>query len=169
MKRFLMVAVCLSASAFLHAETECEDTVDMADSLDFHAMHVECAKDPVTLYDPESKSSFLSKNSKVVTAYAEQVNPTSFVNTAALKGSRARLVDQPVGSSNVVEAADNAGMTFNIREPFTLTGGPQSALNGLYVQMAQYCPAGWSKNKEWVEPAQVGYFLHYQFACAGES
>jgi len=162
MKHLLIATVCLFASGLLNAETDCEDAVDMADSLDFHAMHVECSKDPVTLYDPESKSNFFGKTGKVVTAYADQVKtPAALTSTA--KAATAMSAD----AASVAEVAQsNAGVTFNIREPFTLTGGPQSALNGLYVQMAQYCSAGWSKKKEWVVAAETGYLLHYQFTCA---
>jgi len=162
MKHLLLASVCLFTSALVQAQSKCDDTVDMADSLDFHAMHVECTQDPVTLYDPESKSNFLSKKSKVVTAYADQAQAsgelTPTTKAAAVMSARVASVTEV--------AQSNAGVTFNIREAFTLTGGPQSALNGLYVQMARYCPAGWSKKQEWVVAADAGYLLHYQFTCS---
>jgi len=162
MKHLLLASVCLFTSALVQAQSKCEDTVDMADSLDFHAMHVECAQDPVTLYDPESKSSFLSKRSKVVTAYADQAQ-----SSGELRSTAKAAAVMSAGATPVAEIVQsNAGVTFNIREAFTLTGGPQSALNGLYVQMASYCPAGWSKKQEWVVAADAGYLLHYQFTCA---
>lgn len=166
MKRLIMTAMCLSVSMSLYAETECEDAVDMADSLDFHAMHVDCSKDPITLYDKGSKASVFSTKSKAVTAYDASQPQVTVVK----KVTHANAIDAPQNKPMAIPQQavikDNAGITFNIREPFTLTGGPQSALNGLYVQMAKYCPDGWTKNQEWVKPAQVGYFLHYQFVCA---
>jgi hypothetical protein len=164
MKHFLLVCVCVLTSAALQAETECEDAVDMADSLDFHAMHVECADDPVNLYDPESKSNFFSKQGKVVTAYAEPSPKTSAAPTP--KATESTATESNRASQEVQKETNNAGVTFNIRAPFTLVGGPQSAMNGLYVQMAQYCGAGWNKQKEWVVAAKADYFLHYQFTCA---
>lgn len=164
MKHFLLACVCVLVSAALQAETECEDAVDMADSLDFHAMHIECANDPVTLYDTESKSNFFSKRKKVVTAYAEPSSQTSAAQ--APRATASADTGSNGASQEVPVTTDNAGVTFNIRAPFTLVGGPQSAMNGLYVQMAKYCGAGWSKQKEWVVAAQSDYFLHYQFTCA---
>lgn len=162
MKHLLVAVMGLLLSASLHAETECEDAVDMADSLDFHSMHVECNDEPVTLYDPKSKSNFLSKKGKVITAYTDGEAVTRKLPAVA---KSAEPLNTSYGAGLEAEPS-NAGVTFNIREPFTLTGGPQSALSGLYVQMAQYCSRGWSKEKEWVVSADTGYLLHYQFTCA---
>ncbi len=160
MKRFLFIALTVVASFSALAEKQgCEDDVDLADSLDFYAMHIECADDPVTLYDPKSKAGFMTKG-KVVSTYEKAASKK--LEQAAVKSVNTNTAEVKA------VAVNNAGMLFNIREPFTITGGPQSALNGLYVQMVQYCPAGWSKEQEWVEPAESGYFLHYQFRCAAE-
>lgn len=163
----LMLAVAMSAPVF---SEECEEAVDMADSLEFHKMHVECNDDPVVLYDPKSKSSFFKKKSQAVDTYGESAQKQTVDSQALQLG----MVNQPVvtqavstgESISVAEEITNAGVVFNIREPFTITGGPQSALNGLFVQMASYCPAGWEKLKEWSKPSQAGYYLHYQFQCA---
>lgn len=166
MKNALTAAALLALSLdVVAAKEECEDAVDLADSLDFQAMHIDCSDDPVTVYDPKSGASFLP-NKKVVNAYE---SPSTKNHTEA--NQKGIAVVKPGVDAVKTEAAtdkksDNAGVTFNIREPFTITGGPQSALNGLYVQMAQYCSQGWTKNKEWVEPAPTGYYLHYQFQCA---
>ncbi len=168
-----MIALTVLSCGVVAAPDGCDDAVDMADDLDFAKMHVECAEEPVTLYDPKSKASFLSKRKPVVTAYAD---PATTV-TAPVKTGAAEIIESNAGQAESTleqnakvlvqdNAAHNAGVTFNIREPFTITGGPQSALNGLYVQMANYCPAGWEKLKEWSEPNQGGYYLHYQFQCA---
>lgn len=170
MKKMAWVLFGLLAAPSLFAE-ECEEAVDMADSLDFHKMHVECNDDPVVLYDPKSKSSFFKKKPQAVDTY----NNPAQVEVADTQGSPVETKAPVVSSTSAVmsEAAidsvqddDNAGVVFNIREPFTITGGPQSALNGLFVQMANYCPSGWEKLKEWSIPNQGGYYLHYQFQCA---
>lgn len=171
-KIILMMAVAVLSGNVIASSDGCEEAVDMADDLDFAKMHVECAEEPVTLYDPKSKASFLSKKKAVVTAYA---NPTP--TTTAVKESTVDLVESKVKQTTLTleqhdkafeknRATHNAGVTFNIREPFSITGGPHSALNSLYLQMASYCPAGWEKLKEWSEPNQDGYYLHYQFQCA---
>jgi len=166
---FVLLATLVAFPAFAE---ECEEAVDMADSLDFHKMHVECNEDPVVLYDPKSKSSFFKKKSQAVDTYADKAEEKQGAKVAT---SQVAFVSEPVTTKEIVSsrstiadgtAADNSGVIFNIREPFTITGGPQSALNGLYVQMANYCPAGWEKLKEWSEPNQSGYYLHYQFQCA---
>jgi len=164
---FVLLAVGITPLAF---SEECEDAVDMADSLEFHKMHVECNDDPVVLYDPKSKSSFFKKKSAAVDTYAESEQKSVIKD----KEVQADIASKPVSRNTVAahksvtatEETDNAGVVFNIREPFTITGGPQSALNGLFVQMANYCPAGWEKLKEWSVPSQGGYYLHYQFQCA---
>lgn len=166
MKKLLvgLLAVVLAPSAF---SEECEEAVDMADSLDFHKMHIECNDDPVVLYDPKSKSSFFNKKPQAVDTYGEAAKAAP----ASAKPASNEMTTEPVAASTAVvpqEAVegDNAGVVFNIREPFTITGGPQSALNGLFVQMANYCPSGWEKIKEWSVPNGSGYYLHYQFQCA---
>ncbi len=174
MKKFIsMIALAVLSGSAIAAPDGCEDAVDMADDLDFAKMHVECAEEPVTLYDPKSKANFLSKRKPVVTAYADPATTATIpvkAGAAEIIQSNAKQAESTLEQSvkELVQdgAAHNAGVTFNIREPFTITGGPQSALNGLYVQMANYCPAGWEKLKEWSEPNQSGYYLHYQFQCA---
>ncbi|MGH1371180.1 MAG: hypothetical protein ACRBBW_04035 [Cellvibrionaceae bacterium] len=163
-----VLTVLVVQSAFAE---ECEEAVDMADSLDFHKMHVECNEDPVVLYDPKSKSSFFNKKPQAVDTYGEKsgdsaaASDSSSLETSAVLTSSQSAVNVSA-ESPASQTADNAGVIFNIREPFTLTGGPQSALNGLFGQMANYCPAGWAKLKEWSVPNQDGYYLHYQFQCA---
>lgn len=171
MKKLLVLCLstCLSSVAFADKDA-CEDTVDMADSLDFSKLHVECSDDPVTIYDPKSKGSFLTKSGKAVTTYDKKTQTkasavaTQSVTSAAVSATAPAQTKTEIQQD--VADLNNAGVLFNIREPFTITGGPQSALNGLFVQMAQYCEQGWSKEKEWVEPAESGYYLHYQFRCA---
>ncbi|GAA5317869.1 MAG: hypothetical protein AseanaTS_30770 [Candidatus Pelagadaptatus aseana] len=164
-KLLLCVLVAMYSVTGFAKDESCEENVDMADSLDFSKLHVECADDPVTLYDPQSRGAFLSKKKTVTTydkaAAAEKgaVSSVEAGETKTVSGTQEQVVAE-------VAELDNAGVIFNIREPFTITGGPQSALNGLFVQMAQYCPKGWTKHEEWVEPSDSGFFLHYQFQCA---
>ncbi|MYM61997.1 hypothetical protein [Pseudomaricurvus sp. HS19] len=125
----------------------------MADSLNFHKMHVDCSDEAVDTYEPGLIDKLLGKE-KGVDTYDGDTNDSS---TAA--------ANVPVSAVDASQD-DSAGITFNIREPFTATGGPQSALNGLFAQMIHYCPKGWEKKKEWAEPSEGGYFLYYQFRCA---
>lgn len=173
MKKVLAGLLAVILAPAVWAE-ECEEAVDMADSLDFHKMHIECNEDPVVLYDPKSKSSFFKKKAQPVDTYGDAAKATAAssqpIKTQAIGQ---QMTTEPVATASVKTPtpeptidASNAGVVFNIREPFTLTGGPQSALNGLFVQMANYCPAGWEKIKEWSVPNGAGYYLHYQFQCA---
>lgn len=172
MRKVVLAAICCLITAPIWAE-ECEDAVDLADSLDFHKMHVECDDDPVVLYDSKSKGSLFSRESKAVDTYADAPATEKAGKPVAQKPvvEQNLAISQSLAptqrpASTVSQVQDNAGVVFNIREPFTLTGGPQSALNGLFAQMSRYCPQGWEKLKEWAEPNQGGYFLHYQFQCA---
>ena len=176
MRTMFAAAICCLIAAPVWAE-ECEDAVDLADSLEFHKMHVECDDDPVVIYDSNSKTSFFSRKEKAVNTYdkTSEVEPLPArpAKTAAVAkvteqnlAAPQRLVPASASTAPVPQAETNAGVVFNAREPFTLTGGPQSALNGLYAQMVHYCPQGWEKLKEWAEPNAGGYFLHYQFQCS---
>lgn len=164
--QWFAVLVVLVVSLPVVADDDCEAVVDMADSLDFHKMHVECSEDPVTIYDAKSKGSFLSKKKTAVTTYEKAgegtANTTATVQAQDNTAAPTKLDEE----ASYPAGADNAGVVFNIREPFSVSAGPHPAINGLYVQMAAYCPQGWKKLEEWVAPAETGYFLHYQFQCA---
>lgn len=120
-------------------EQECEATVDMADSLDFHRMHMECNKDKK-----------ISRGVKVI----ETKKETKVQEKASQEN------DQSVAKTT--PAFDE---TLEVTEPFSLTGGPVSAQLGLFKQMAQRCPNGWEKHQELVRPADQGFYLSYRFSC----
>jgi hypothetical protein len=180
MSKWLVLSLSVLLSWQVMAkDDDCGDNVDMADSLDFQKMHVDCADDPISLYDPESVGGFLSGNKKAVTVYEKTDRAPVIAPVAKPKKATMSVFDMTdelttssvKSRSDIVQEIveqDNAGVVFNIREPFIITAGPQSAISGLFVQMAQYCPVGWDKLKEWVAPAQsqAGYYLHYQFQCA---
>ena len=113
---------------------ECESVVDMADSLDFHKMHVECDQEPQFQYDPSQREA------------VQQPSPDS-----AIKPSAALELE---GSS-----------VFTVEEPFTATGGPESAIRGLFAQLIERCPNGWVKHDEWVKRRQGVYALYYRARC----
>lgn len=191
MKRNFWAAVVIACSTQLFAgslradNSTCGNEVDMADSLDFSKLHVDCSEEPDFVYDPEEGTRFFGRNKKAVDTYSQK-------NTDQPSGLDQHVSRLQSGSQGVVEedlsaqvtkqasaqlnpaeqlakndlAEKNASVVFNIREPFSVTGGPQSALNGLFAQMVHYCPQGWEKLKEWSVPAQSDYFLHYQFQCA---
>lgn len=141
---------------------ECDDAVDLADSLDFHKMHVECDDDEVEIYNSKSKSFSLSQKRKVVDTYGEKTQQQPALITVPEETDSGAT--QPAIAEQ--KAVNNAGVRFNIREAFSMTDGPHSAINNLFQQMGSYCPQGWEKLKEWVEPAESHLYLHYQFQCA---
>ncbi|MBR9912401.1 MAG: hypothetical protein GYB33_18835 [Gammaproteobacteria bacterium] len=160
------VLICCSVTAATALAEECESQVDMADSLNFHKMHIECSDDAVILYDPkpspEDKNGVKTYQRDPAAAAADAARGDGPVASAATVATGVAATAPKKGALD----QDNAGVIFNIREPFTLTGGPHSAITGLFAQMTHYCPGGWSKLKEWAEPDQNGYYLHYQFRCA---
>lgn len=197
MKKITWIALALAGSlqlvsaSLFAASDECAPDVDMADSLDFSKLHIECDDNPDIVYDPKEGTKLFGKHAKAIDTYADDdadkpsIEPTQQLAyressktsvpqqdlSTAKKVAKARAAtprSSVSGSAGATSAAepDNAGLAFNIREPFTTTGGPESALKGLYVQMAHYCPNGWEKLKEWSVPNQSGYYLHYQFQCA---
>lgn len=40
-----------------------------------------------------------------------------------------------------------------------------AAINALYLQMAQHCPSGWNKLREWSTPIDKDYDLYYEIEC----
>lgn len=158
MKKIACLILMSSLSLAVVADDECGAMVDMADSYDFHKMHIECAKDPIVIYDPSSKEGLLHGKKKAVTTYEQPVSNGEL--------SSAAVTTTGTDSIAVVDKNANAGQVFNIRELFVRANGPQSAINGLFGQMLTYCPNGFEKLKEWVVPAPKEYYLHYQFQCA---
>ncbi len=163
MKNLLVLfALALLSGAVWAADKECGQDVDMADSLKFHELHVDCEEEAVDAYEPGILDKLMGKTKAVETYSGEQKSgEKSAAAAAAVTASKAEAVATPAAGEE-----QYAGVTFNIREPFTATGGPQSALNGLFAQMIHYCPKGWEKKKEWAEAVGAGYFLYYQFRCA---
>ncbi|WP_439135712.1 hypothetical protein [Pseudomaricurvus sp.] len=178
----------ISSAAVFAEDVKCGEDVDMADSLDFSKLHIDCDNDPDIVFDPEEGTKLFGKHTKAIDTYAAEESAGSEAAAPAQQlayreSPKTSVPQQDLSSGKAAaaavtgsaaqsalnqaeQAADNAGVAFNIREPFTTTGGPDSALKGLYVQMAHYCPNGWEKLKEWSVPNQSGYYLHYQFQCA---
>lgn len=110
----------------------CEDTVDLAETAQFHRLYFDCAK---------------SKKDLVVKTY------------------EAATVATDVATDVAAEKKPIAGAEYLVRA--SLASGTATALDDLFGQMASYCPKGWRKLDEWVEPeaAGPGYFLHYKVKC----
>ena len=160
-----VLVLFLGVSAYAVDQDECESTVDMADSLNFYKLHVECDKD--SSFSIGEKEESARNNKEAVTTY-----PVTDVETAAGAADRKIVVENLAKPGKVKstetekDSASEGHKLYNIREPFTLSGGPDSAIRGLFSQMAKYCPRGWTKIAEWVQPAHAGYFLHYQVRCS---
>jgi len=122
------------------AEQECEATVDMADSLDFHRMHMECNKDKKIASDRQASD-------RQETSVKETNNP------------------EVKRQNNTSVTASKAPAILEVSEPFSLNGGPESAQLGLFKQMAEQCPKGWVKHQEIVKRAAQGFYLKYRFSC----
>lgn len=130
---------------------ECEAEVDLADSLEFQRFHSKCDETSPTATSGDNKQSAAQH------AVADGSGPDGEKSTAAQTAASEPTATQVKDATN--------GESLEIAEPFTLTGGQQSAYQGLLQQMAARCPQGWVKEKEWVTPATVGYLLHHRFRC----
>ena len=153
--RHILVSITLVLIATVHVSAEEEDCVFAVDvDFDDTRDHNYCNKDSRlnNLLNGMVKGGETSPEDKQAVTTYEAVPEEQLEEPARV-------------TERTLEHA-NAGVVFNIREPFARTGGPQPALKGLYAQMVTHCPMGWEKLKEWAVPAEAGYFLHYQFRCA---
>lgn len=114
-----------------------EMTVDQADSLDFQEFHKE---------DKGSLNLFTEKKKEPVNFEAE--------------------ADAAAGQQQ------SARTTYMARTRFTLQGTstktPFTAVTVITAQaqqMAETCPTGWIKIKNWIVPVEGDYYDHIEFAC----
>ena len=131
----LIIYLALSASHAAFAEDEM--TVDQADSLNFEEFHKE---------DKNSFSLFQEKKKEPVNFEAE--------------------ADAAAGQQQ------SARTTYMARTRFTLQGTstktPFTAVTVITAQaqqMAETCPTGWIKIKNWIVPVEGDYYDHIEFAC----
>lgn len=162
----LCISLLVISEHSVAAEEECEATVDMADSLDFHRMHMGCNKDKKrgggkksTTLENEGESNVQRRVVQEAGVQSSNVQSSSVQNVSAQKHAPQEKEKQTVkiisASRPILEAV----------EPFSLTGGPESAQLGLFKQMAAKCPEGWEKHQETVRPAEQGFYLSYRFSC----
>ena len=154
----------LSLSCAPSVWAECESQVDLADSLDFKRFHDDCDEDKgEAKQDGKQEQKQIAEKDEAAQALELDSNRNSTTGANHPTVARQSRVTETSPSPNVV--GEQAQDAIDIVEPFTMTGGQQSAYQGLLQQMAARCPQGWVKEKEWVTPAQVGYLLHHRFRC----
>lgn len=167
-----MLAIFLGFMAFSVSAYEAECPDNAIDAIEDEDRYSHCTYDDSGL-NGQLKSFFDERNNgdkskrevDAVTVYdtvkSEPLVEQSLESAAVVSAS---VDNAPVVASEVEKPVDRT--IYNIREPFDLTNGPGNAINGLYRQMAKYCPNGWDKLAEWSEPSGTNYYLHYQFQCA---
>lgn len=128
-------------------DKRCEQSVDMADDMNFADRIVECDEDSVILYDAESRKKFMSRKQLPVKTFEKQQRT----------GMDATIISE--------ERVHLPGASFIIRERYSLAT-PHEVLAPLHQQMATYCPLGWELEKQWSRPVGMDYYMHYEFSCA---
>ena len=166
-RALLTLLILVVASVSAHAgDVDCSATdVDQADSPNFAEKIANCEDEPVELWDPVTRKTFLSKRGKVVKTYE------AFEESPQGKNVLKEQIVVPVNGE--LAGRHYAGTTFIIREFFRMNTevGPVAAVTviaEMNKQMAAYCVDGWEKEREWTERKGDGYYLHYQFTCSGE-
>lgn len=162
-----MLAAFLGAMAFSVSAYEAECPDNAIDAIEDEDRYSHCTYDDSGLngrlnnfFDKQNNPSKTQRESEAVSVYD---------NGESAEVKTELVVEEELSASPVVvaESVDTpVRAIYNIRESFGLSNGPGNAINGLYRQMAKYCPAGWEKLAEWAEPNGKHYYIHYQFQCA---
>ena len=136
---YLSLCLVLSLSSIHSSTANADDemAVDQADSLNFEEFH-EKDKNSINLFPDRKK---------------EPVNFEAEADAAAGQQQSART-------------------TYMARTRFTLQGTstktPFTAVTVITAQaqqMAETCPTGWIKIKNWIVPVEGDYYDHIEFAC----
>ncbi len=128
--------------------------VDMADSLDFNAFHND-KKETQKTWKTEPKKPI--DNTQNI-----NINTSSSVSISSQQANK----NTPHNSS-----FSNNDNTHKIHERYTLNNSLKTPYSAFYViealhkKMAELCPTGWEKTREWSTPVENDFNLHYQFIC----
>lgn len=127
-----------------------------------------------------------SKEQAVKKVYLEQDRPKnsdhapSTTTLTAPSPASSTALTNAASTSITVEALDvfdnteypvDTGKRYEIRTRYTLKPGNSASLSAdaatdiMHGKMAQQCPQGWEKQREWSLPVEGDYYLHYQFEC----
>lgn len=148
--------LALSTTLLLAATTALsQEDVDLADSLNFEEFHKD-KKEAVKVFEKKDETQKVYKDDTPNTVKTETL-PSPSANAAA--------------STVTAEAAAEPGKRFEIRERYTLGRSNKTPYSAFYVieamhkQMAEICPNGWNKLKEFSKPVEQDFYLHYEFEC----
>ena len=163
----LYTSILLSAlaTALPTAAMAADFDVDDADSLDFESFHEEKDNAVQIWKQGENEWSFKERATK---AYADEEKPSSQLQQKTVTSTQQTAA--PV-TQQVTQKRAKSGDRFEIRQRYTLSRSaatPYSAthvIENLHQQMADICPAGWEKQREWSVPVAQDYYLHYEFEC----
>ena len=137
-KTHLSTFVIIS-SLILCGNTLAEFDVDDADSLDFESFHADKTPDK-----------------KVWRTQKKATSETTFDRI----GGKVASVEQT-----------GAGEVYEIRQRYSLYTSHQTRYSAFYVieamhrQMAELCPSGWQKLREWSTPINTDFYLYYELKC----
>ena len=150
MKKCSIVFSC-SLILLFTAVSYAEFDVDQSDSLDFESFHAN-KKSAIKIYE----------NKKPVKKNNHQKSATNFSADDQTKASS--------NSATKKSEARHSGI-YEIRERYTLNKSIHTPYSAFYVieslhrKMAERCPQGWEKQREWSVAIEDDFYMHYQFLC----
>ena len=149
--------------------------VDQADSLNFEAFHkdkkesIKVWKDDKTKKDETVKTYEQTAPASATPAPAGSLSSTPVTPAAATPPATTTAVN--AAPAPVAKADVKAGQRFELRERYSLgrsTRTPYSAfyvIEALHQQAAKYCPRGWRKLNERVEPVEQDFYQYFEIEC----
>ena len=148
--RSFIMALCASGGLLLPMLAAGDpEAVDLADSLDFERFH---AGDTWAI--GIGQDGLMAKR----TVPGEDAADTSAPAPEAAPAAPARRV------------ARNEVRQHRISNPYSVQRGRNrpsavDATESLFRSMAETCPEGWQKDREWTTPTEEGFLLHFEFHC----
>lgn len=146
------IAIASSLALLFSAITYADYDVDDSDSLDFESFHTD-KKSAIKIYQDK------------------QTSPKKVYQDTASKPAAAAEQTKTSANTVIEEVEDGYTGIYEIRERYTLGKSahtPYSAffvIESLHKQMAELCPKGWEKQREWSVAIDEDFYLHYQFRC----
>ena len=153
MQRFITALSILGATWLPGIALSEPGAVDLADTLDFESFH---ATDAWSI--GIGQDGLVAKRTETL-----EPRPNTEVDTgnAILDASPA----MPIGNVAIRETQHHRISNPYSQRPGAKSPTPSDATDRLFRSMAETCPEGWQKDREWTTPTTDGFLLHYEFHC----
>lgn len=151
--------------------------VDQADSLNFEAFHkdkkesIKVWKDDKTKKDETVKTYEQTVPASTTPATAGNLNSTPVAPAAATPPAATSAATSHAAPTPAAKTDIKPGQRFELRERYSLgrsTKTPYSAfyvIEALHQQAVKYCPRGWRKLNERVEPVEQDFYQYFEIEC----